>query len=145
MEPKIFYEYFIEAPEKAGLIDYRFMCFNGKVKFLLVDINTMDVEGGHSTNAKRNVYDREFNLLPIKVTRPTFDPCLLQKPINWDRMLEIAEKLSKPFIHCRIDLYNVGGKIYFGEITFHHAGGCNKIEPEEMQLEWGSYIQLPNE
>lgn len=46
IEPKIFYEYFIEAPEKAGLIDYRFMCFNGKVKFLLVDINTMDVGGG---------------------------------------------------------------------------------------------------
>jgi hypothetical protein len=57
-------------------------------------------------------------------------------------MIEYAEILSKPFRHCRVDLYNVDGKIYFGEITFHHGGGCNGIEPEEWALKMGDWIDI---
>lgn len=57
-------------------------------------------------------------------------------------MVEIARTLSSPFPHCRVDLYNVDGKIYFGGITFYHGGGCNQVEPEEWDYIMGSWIDL---
>lgn len=57
-------------------------------------------------------------------------------------MIEIATKLSEPFPHCRVDLYNIDGKIYFGEITQFHGGGCNHIMPEEWDYKIGSWIDI---
>ena len=57
-------------------------------------------------------------------------------------MIKIVRKLSKPFPHARVDLYNVNGKIYFGEITFYHGGGVNNIEPQEIAFEMGNWINL---
>ena len=98
--------------------------------------------GGHYENPKRNIYSPDFCIEDVQITRDNFSPDLVKRPDGWYRMIEIAENLSKPFKHCRVDLYNIDGKIYFGEITFHHAGGCNIIKPQEKQLEYGSYIKL---
>ena len=46
IDRKIFWEEFIESDDKAGLTDWRFMCFGGQVKFVMVDIGTMDTGGG---------------------------------------------------------------------------------------------------
>ena len=43
----------------------------------------------------------------------------------------------------RVDLYNVEGKIYFGEMTFTTEGGLNYITPREFNVELGSYLKLP--
>ena len=59
-----------------------------------------------------------------------------------DRMLEYAQILSKEFPFCRVDFYNVDGKIIFGEITFFHAGGLSKITPEEWELKLGEFINI---
>ena len=68
----------------------------------------------------------------------------MTKAKNYDKMLEIADKLASdipaPFV--RIDLYNIVGKIYFGEITFHHGGGNNGIEPEEWAERMGDWISI---
>lgn len=143
IDRKIFWEEYLDAEDELGLIDWRFMCFGGEVKFVMVDINTTDDAGGHSAGAKRNIYSPDFAYQNVRFTRDNFNPKLICKPENWERMIEIAQILSKPFIHCRVDLYNIKGKIYFGEITFHHAGGCNIIAPENMQLEYGKFIKLP--
>ena len=140
---KIFWEEIIETEDEYGLIDYRFMCFNGIVKFVMVDVGTTDELGRHAKDSKRNVYDRDFNLQDVRITRERFDPTIISKPLNWDEMIRISECLSAPFIHCRVDLYNVKGKIFFGEITFHHAGGVNIITPDDLQYTYGDYIQLP--
>ena len=55
---------------------------------------------------------------------------------------KIAKKLSEPFPFCRVDLYNIDGSVYFGEITFYHGGGCNSIEPEEWDYRLGSWINI---
>ena len=57
-------------------------------------------------------------------------------------MVEIARALSSPFPFCRVDLYNVDGKVYFGEITFYHGGGCNNIQPDEWDYRIGSWIDI---
>ncbi len=38
-------------------------------------------------------------------------------------MLIIAKKIARNFSYVRVDLYNLEGQIYFGEMTFSHQGG----------------------
>ncbi len=47
------------------------------------------------------------------------------RPKNLDKMIEIAEKISRGFVQVRVDLYNVNGIIYFGEMTFTAFSGMN--------------------
>ena len=66
----------------------------------------------------------------------------LKKPENYETMIDYARKLAAPFPHCRIDFYNIDGKIYFGEITFFHCSGYTVIEPHEEDLKVGSWIPM---
>ena len=142
--PKIIVEKVLHPTDQVvGLIDYRFFCSNGKVVFIFVDIDTADDKGSHSVNAKRNVYTPDFEIIDVVFSRKNFDKNLIKKPINFQEMVDIAEKLSKPFPFVRIDLYNINGKIIFGEFTFHHAGGVNKVTPEKYQKIFGDLIDLP--
>lgn len=81
-----------------------------------------------------------FEPIAMKETREKKDEKTLKCPKNFDLMKQYASKLSKPFQHCRVDLYNVEGTIYFGEITFYHGNGMNHIEPFEWNLKLGSWI-----
>ena len=142
IKPRLIAEKMLVDNPGESLIDYRFLCFEGKVKLIFVDIETAAEDGSHSPYAKRNVYDKEFNLLDIKVAREHFEKNKVSKPMNFDQMLEYAERLSEPFVFARVDLYNIEGKIYFGEITFY-PGGCTQLfEPNEYELEVGSWINL---
>lgn len=145
IEPKIIVEEILEDKENKSLIDYRFLCFDGVVKIIFVDTETAGKDGSHNPYAKRNVYDKDFNYLDIKVKRDHFDKSLVQKPKNFEEMIKYAEILSKPFAHCRVDLYNIDGKIYFGEITFYNGGASQIVEPEEWEKELGDWIDLKSE
>ena len=68
----------------------------------------------------------------------------MKKPENLDELIRYAEILSKDFPHVRVDLYSVGGKIYFGEMTFTDGAGFDKIKPYEFDLEMGSHFVLPS-
>ena len=57
-------------------------------------------------------------------------------------MLEIARKLSKPFPHVRVDLYEEENKVFFGELTFCHFGGFTKFEPDEWDYKLGEFFDL---
>lgn len=140
-ESLILAEKTIDAPV-GGLIDYRFLCSYGTCYGVFVDVDTADDSGRHRDDARRNVYDRDFNLLDVRVTRPRIEDRVMAKPPVFEAMREMAEALSAPFPFCRVDLYEVGGAIVFGEMTFFHAGGCNKIEPAEFAVEMGSWIDL---
>jgi hypothetical protein len=140
--PKIICEEILEDNKGRLPVDYKIMCFGGEAKMLFLNIGLSTETGEHADDAYCNIYDRDFNLLPIKDERENYTGDDIVKPDNWDKMIEYAEILSKPFRHCRVDLYNVDGKIYFGEITFHHGGGCNGIEPEEWAYKMGDWIDI---
>lgn len=117
-----------ENPE-AGVNDYKIFCYNGKAKYVIVDV---DRYIGH----KRNFYDRAWNRLPLQSDCPAADR-EVEKPQNFDRMMEIAEKLSEGFPYVRVDLYNVAGKIYFGELTFYPWSGYVNFDPDEYDFVFG--------
>ena len=64
-------------------------------------------------------------------------------PSSMDKMIELAERLSTGFPHVRVDFYDVGGKIYFGELTFFHASGLEPFYPEEWDKTLGDWLILP--
>ena len=66
-------------------------------------------------------------------------------PENFELMKQIAKKLCQGFIHVRVDLYNVDGKVYFGEMTFTNGGGLERLYPYEYEMEIGKLIKLPIE
>lgn len=127
--------------------DFKFLCFDGEPKLLIRSMGVCDIEGKHSLTGKRisNVYDMDYNYVPITTSFPTKEDEMTDKPINFEQMKDVARKLSEPFPHCRVDLYNVEGVIYFGEITFYHSGGCGNIEPQQWALKMGSWINLESD
>lgn len=144
IDQKITVEKIIRDTNGKLPLDYKFMCFNGEPKLLFLDIGLIDENNIYNHNYPRNIYDMDFNLMPFKETRNNYLG-EIKKPENWDKMIEIARKLSQPFPFCRVDLYNLDGKIYFGEITFYHGGGCNDIQPEKWDLEIASWINIDSD
>ena len=141
IKPQITVEKVIRDKNGYLPLDYKFLCFNGEPKLLFLDFGVISEDMTYNHKYPRNIYDMEFNLLPVYETRPnaSYD---VKKPDNFDFMVRMAGKLSEPFVFCRVDLYNVDGQVYFGEITFFHGGGCNKIMPNEWDIKMGSWIDL---
>lgn len=137
--PRIIVEEYIDAPNNE-LSDFKIFCLNGVPKFLFVGTERQK-EG---TDVKFDFYDADFNHLPIKNGHDNAK-VPMKKPKNFDEMIEIAKKLSKGFINVRIDLYNVNGKIYFGEMTFFHFGGFVPFDPPIWDEKFGEMLKLPIE
>lgn len=122
-----------ENPD-AGVNDYKIFCYNGHAKYIIVDV---DRYVGH----KRNFYDREWNDLHVISDCPAADRDI-PKPENLNEMLGVAEKLAEDFPFVRVDLYNVDGRIYFGELTFYPWSGYVQFTPDKMDYQLGEDFQL---
>lgn len=135
---KVFAERYMETKSGSGdLNDYKIFCFDGVPKFVQVDVDRFD-------NHKRAFYDLKWNRLPFTILHPNYEG-EVEKPERLIKMLEIARSLSKGFPHIRVDLYTVEGKIYFGELTFHHGGGFEPFFPQKFNRKIGDYLRLPDE
>lgn len=136
IKPKIIAEEYIEDSD-GELKDYKFLCFDGKVFYCWVDI-------GRQTTHYRNVYDLDWNLQPWKQHYYDNSPHQIEKPENFDEMVDIAKTLCEGFSHTRVDLYNVNGRIYFGEMTFTNGSGHELIHPEKYNYMLGDLWELDN-
>jgi len=129
LKPKILVEPLLMNSDGSLAWDYKFHMFNGKCHMFYVDVD-------RDKAIKRSCYELPWKRLNITVTgRPMGRD--FPRPDNFDEMLQIAEKLSEGFDFVRIDLYNVNGKIYFGEMTHYPASGSGVIEPVEYDYELG--------
>ena len=136
--PRIIIEQFIETGDE-DLVDYKFFCFNGKPNYCQVIRNRSTVETIDFYDASWNHQDF-IGLNP----RAKHGSAILNPPINYSKMLEIASVLSRGIVFVRIDLYNISGKIYFGEITFYPAAGLGSFKPDGWNRKLGDMISLPS-
>lgn len=138
ISPMLYIEKNLCFGDIKDLPDYKFFCFNGKAFCSYIRTNYVH---GYS-NGYLAFLDRDYNIMPYY--REGYMPITKQpdKPKNYDKMVEIAEKLSEGFSHVRVDLYNVDGKIYFGEMTFSTCGGFGKFVPNEFDRILGKQWEL---
>ena len=138
VKPRIIAEKYMEDSTTGELRDYKFFCFNGVAKalFIATDRQKADEE------VKFDFFNMEFEHLDFRQGHPNSKKQIF-KPITFDLMKKMAEKLSEGIPQVRVDFYEVDGKMYFGEITFFHHNGLVPFEPEEWDLTFGSWINLP--
>ena len=134
---KIIAEKYMVDENTKELRDYKFFCFNGEVKFMFVATD-------RGTDTRSDFFDMNFEHIPVKQYYPNADiNKVIEKPKLFEEMIDLAEKLSKDIPHVRVDLYEINGKIYFGEMTFFHFSGWKKFEPKYYDELFGSWIELP--
>ena len=115
------------------LKDYKIFCFNGEPQYIWVDSSRFK---GH----KRNIFDANLNKAPFRYG--PFEEGDEKAPENAKKMFEIAKLLSKDFKFVRVDLYDVDGKIYFGELTFNSGAGRDLIYPIEYNEIVGKELNI---
>lgn len=131
-------ELLIDASDRIVPPDYKFFCFAGEPKIV------MTVDGGHDdeTNVVRRMYDMDWNLLNVGLRGKETVKVVEEKPSVFNEMYQLAQKLSKGFIHIRVDFYCIENRIYFGEMTFYHMSGYEIFEPDSWNVKLGEYINL---
>lgn len=118
----------------AGINDYKIFCYNGHAKYIIVDVDRY-------IDHKRNFYDSNWNNLHVISDCPAADR-EIERPENLNKMLRVAEKLSEGFPFVRVDLYDVDGKIYFGELTFYPWSGYVQYTPDKWDYLFGEEWDL---
>lgn len=127
-----------QTGESTSLIDYKIWCFGGEphVIYAVTDRNK-----GFFT---QHCYDTEWrdrsDLLHYDDHHLKPKDGGLHRPHNLNKMLEYARILSAGYPQMRVDLYEVDGKVYFGELTM--SSNCGRMEyftPEALQ-EFGKFV-----
>ena len=137
VKPRIVIEEYLENTKNpdAGVYDYKFLCFGGKPEYVIVDANRY-------INHKRNFYNIGWTYRDVSSDHENFGDTM-EKPRGYEDMVAVATKLSKGFPFVRVDLYNVNGKTYFGELTFYPWSGYVQFTPDEFDFELGEKFILP--
>lgn len=135
VKPRIIAEKYMED-ESNGLSDYKFYCFNGEPKLLLIATDRHSKEG-----VKMDFFDMNFNQIKLERGHPS-SMKKIEPPKNFERMKEFSMRLSKniPFLRC--DFYETDGKLFFGELTFYPASGFGKFSPDSFDIKLGDLINL---
>ena len=126
---KIFSEEYIGKNIK----NFKFLCYNGKPKYVYVSIN----DNGHKY---RNFYDMNWTFIDFHCLSEPHPTYKYEKPKNFDLMKEYAEKLSSEFKFVRVDLYELENEVRLGELTFTPMGGIFYCTNKEDEIELGKDI-----
>lgn len=135
IKPKIIAEQYMAPEGESDIKDYKFFCFDGEPKVMFIIT-------GRSGDTRQDFFDMDFNHLDIvNVYRPSEIPP--EKPVMFEEMKMLAAKLAIGMRFVRVDLYEVNGKLYFGEYTFFSGGGFWLFGSDEWERKLGDMIKLP--
>lgn len=134
---KIFAEQFMFDGHADSLTDYKFLCFNGKPTYCQV------INDRHNSKRRLNYYDMDFNFVDIcRLEFPNNKQQLDSKPKKWEEMKSIAQKLSSNFDFVRVDLYEINGVVYLGEMTFTPGAGLIRYKNPNDDIRLGKLLKL---
>lgn len=134
VRPRIIAEKLMVA--EGGINDYKFFCFDGKPVIMFIATERA------SGDTKFDFFDMDFNHLDIVNIHPQSDKGEIEKPVCFEEMKQIAAKCSQGMKFVRIDLYEIDGKVYFGEYTFFHGGAFWPMKPEHWEKDFGDLIKI---
>ena len=138
IRPRIIIEKYMEDSQTKELRDYKFYCFDGKVRMFMIASNRFSKEQTYF-----DYFDeKKDRIIGLQWGNPN-SPMEVDIPNKIDEMICIAERLSEGIPHVRIDLYLANNQIYFGEMTFYDGSGLESFEPEKWDYTVGSWLALP--
>lgn len=139
VKPRIIAEEYVE--DKNGgtedLMDYKFMCYNGKCQNVFVCSNRQKYD------LRVDFFDLNWKHLPFKRMYQNSDS-LISCPDRFEEMVVLSEKIANAINNSfvRIDFYNVNHCILFGEITFYPGTGLEPFTPVEWDYNFGNLVSL---
>ena len=137
---RILAEKYMEDTDSTDLRDYKFYCFNGNPEFLYISESLSDHD-----KARISFVSMEWEKLHIQRNDYAAFDTLPSRPRNFDLMVKLCKILSADIPFLRVDLYEIDGKIYFGELTFFPGSGFTPLEPEEWDYKLGRLLNLSTE
>ena len=120
------------GPEAGVPTDYKFHCFNGRVGFIQEHI------GRYSNDVRINLYDREWTRFGVEYAGFRNTQAASARPANLEEMVRVAETLSAGFDFIRVDLYDLGNRVVFGELTNYPMAFYAKFEPVSFDQQFGT-------
>lgn len=137
VEPKILAEQYISNADGTPIIDYKFYCYGGAPQYFMYS------EGEASHRVRNHKFGMDLKSIDYLFKK---EPSILEKdirlPENINEMIKMVSEMCSGMQHVRIDLFNVDGKIYFGEYTFFSGGGFINIESKEYSMYLSSLIDI---
>ena len=131
---RVFAEEFLDDGSGTQPIDWKFLCFNGEPKVLMVCTE-------RATGAKFMFTDMDYRLYPVTVGHHS-GGTLPPRPDTLEEMIGYARRLSEDFPFVRVDFYTFGGKVYVGEMTFSPLGCAIDYINDEMLQTMGGWLDL---
>lgn len=138
VKPLIIVEKLMLSNEEMLPTDYKLFFINDDFQFVYVSV---DREGAND----RCIFDKDWNRLPFVYVdhyRDNMNTTKVACPSAWKEMLQIGQRLAEPFQLVRIDLYEINGEVYFGEVTPYHSAGYAKFYPEKYDVKYGQKLKL---
>ena len=139
VKPRIIAEKYEETIGNDDSFEYKMTCFNGRTVFGTICRGPAHVKLNQRTN---DFYDRDFNFLPFEVFNRNSNNPIMEKPVFWDELVAISDRLSEGTKYLRVDCYVINGKPVVGELTFFTWGGFINFYPEEWDYKLGQMLDI---
>ena len=137
INPRIIGEKFIQNADGTPIVDYKFYCFGGEPRYFMYSVGEAN---HHVRNCKFDMTGKNIDYLFKR--KPALSDEEIKLPDNLDEMIKVVRILCKGYPHIRIDLYNVDGHIYFGEMTFYTGDGFINIDNKEYSQQLADLIDI---
>lgn len=132
---RIIVEELLAGPDGGIPDDLKFFVFHGRCRYIQLD-------SGRFGRRTQDFFLPDWTHLPLGGGPPWADP-QPSVPERLDEMIGMAERLAAGTDFVRVDLYDLDGRVVFGELTSYPAGGDSPFDPEHYNTEFGSWWTVP--
>ncbi|MEJ2764611.1 ATP-grasp fold amidoligase family protein [Photobacterium sp. MCCC 1A19761] len=138
IKPRVLIEKMLKNADGKSPDDFKFHVFNsdGECKVIF------SVDYDRHKNHSRTFYNEDLEVLPFSAGECANYFLPIEHLDNYEEMLDVVKKLAADFDYVRVDLYNLDGKIYFGELTFAPQSGFLNFSDFESDYQLGSYWKM---
>lgn len=133
--PAIIVEEFLQGVDGAVPDDLKLFVFHGRVRYIQVD-------SGRFGRRTQDFFLPDWEHLPLSGGPPWAEPAH-PRPERLEEMIAVAEALGSETDFVRVDLYDLGDRLVFGELTSYPAGGDSPFHPESFDEEFGAHWTVP--
>ncbi len=134
IRPRVLIQEMVAAPE--DLWEFKFMCFHGQPRVAIM------ITGRRDGTPIRKAYDLDWQPIDFRSRGLLRESLNHPRPACFDQLADAAARLAEDFIHVRVDFLVKDDQVFFSELTFYNLGGFTPLEPPEMNVVAGSWVDL---